>query len=34
MSWRRELSKLGAMFRRRKLAEDLHAEMRSHLEME
>jgi predicted permease len=34
MSWRRELSKLGALFRRPKLADDFEAEIRSHLEME
>ncbi|HTV56413.1 MAG TPA: ABC transporter permease, partial [Terriglobia bacterium] len=34
MSWRRELSRLRALFRRPKLADDLKAEIRSHLEME
>jgi predicted permease len=34
MSWRRELSKLGALFRRPKLADDLKAEIRSHIEIE
>jgi hypothetical protein len=34
MSWRRELSRLGAPFHRPKLADDLKAEIRSHLEME
>ncbi len=34
MNWRRGLSKLGALLRRPKLADDLKAEIRSHLEME
>jgi predicted permease len=34
MSWRRTLSRLVALFRRPKLADDLQAEIRSHLEME
>jgi putative ABC transport system permease protein len=34
MSWRREFSKLGALFHRPELADDLKAEIRSHLEME
>ena len=34
MSWRRELAKLGALFRRRKPVDDLAEEIRSHLEME
>ena len=34
MSWRRELSKLGALFRRRKPVDDLAEEIRAHLEME
>jgi predicted permease len=34
MSWRRELSKLRALFRRPKLADDLKAEIRSHVAME
>jgi predicted permease len=34
MSWRRELSRLRALFRRPKLTDDLEAEIRSHLEME
>ncbi len=34
MSWRRELSRLRALFRRPKLADDLKAEIRSHLAME
>ena len=34
MSLRRELSKLGTLFRRRKPADDLEEEIRSHLEME
>jgi predicted permease len=34
MSWRRHLAKLGALFRRLKLAEDLEAEIRAHIEME
>jgi predicted permease len=34
MSLRRELAKLGALFRRSKPADDLAAEIRSHLEME
>ena len=34
MSLRRELSKLGALFRRRKPVDDLEEEIRSHLEME
>jgi putative ABC transport system permease protein len=34
MSLRREFSKLGALFRRRKPADDLAEEIRSHLEME
>ena len=34
MSWHRELAKLGALFRRRKPADDLAEEIRSHLEME
>lgn len=34
MSWRRELSRLRALLRRPKLADDLNAEIRSHLEME
>ncbi len=34
MSWRRELTKFGALFRRRKPVDDLAEEIRSHLEME
>ena len=34
MSWRRELTKFGALFRRRKPVDDLEEEIRSHLEME
>jgi len=34
MGWRRELAKLGALFRRRKPADDLAEEIRAHLEME
>ena len=34
MSWRRELAKLGALFRRRKPVDDLAEEIRAHLEME
>jgi len=34
MSWRRDLSKLGAMFRRLKPVDDLDEEIRSHLAME
>ena len=34
MSLRRELAKLGALFRRRKPVDDLAEEIRSHLEME
>ena len=34
MSWRREVSKLGALFRRRKPADDLAEEIRAHLQME
>jgi putative ABC transport system permease protein len=34
MSWRREFSKLGALFRRRKPADDLAEEIRLHLQME
>jgi len=34
MSWRRELAKLGALFRRPKPADDLAEEIQSHLEME
>jgi putative ABC transport system permease protein len=34
MSWRRQLAKFGALFRRRKPADDLAEEIRSHLEME
>jgi predicted permease len=34
MSWRRVLSRLRALFRRPKLADDLKAEIRSHLDME
>lgn len=34
MSWRRELSRLRALFHRPKLADDLKAEIRSHLEIE
>ncbi len=34
MSWRRELSRLRALFRRPKPLDDLEAEIRSHLEME
>ena len=34
MSWRREIAKLGALFRRRKPVDDLEEEIRSHLEME
>ncbi|MGH9541224.1 MAG: ADOP family duplicated permease [Terriglobales bacterium] len=34
MSWRRELSRLRALLHRSKLADDLKAEIRSHLEME
>ena len=34
MTWRRELAKLGALFRRRKPADDLAEEIRAHLEME
>jgi hypothetical protein len=34
MSWRRELAKLGALFRRPRPVDDLEEEIRSHLEME
>jgi predicted permease len=34
MSWRRELAKLGALFRRRKPVDDLAEEIRAHLAME
>ena len=34
MSWRREIAKLGALFRRRKPGDDLAEEIRSHLAME
>jgi putative ABC transport system permease protein len=34
MRWRRELAKLGALFRRRKPADDLAEEIRAHLRME
>ena len=34
MSWRRGLSKFGALFRRRKPVDDIAEEIRSHLEME
>jgi hypothetical protein len=34
MSWRRELSRLRALFRRPKLTDDLEAEIRCHIEME
>jgi hypothetical protein len=34
MSWRRQLAKLGALFRRSKPVDDLEEEIRSHLEME
>jgi predicted permease len=34
MSWRRQLAKFGALFRRRKPVEDLAEEIRAHLEME
>ena len=34
MNWRREVAKLGALFRRRKPVDDLAEEIRSHLEME
>ena len=34
MSWRRELAKLGALFRRPKPVADLEEEIRSHLAME
>jgi len=34
MSWRRQASKVGALFRRRALADDLQEEMRTHLQME
>jgi hypothetical protein len=34
MSWRRQLAKLGALFRRPKPVDDLEEEIRSHLEME
>ncbi len=34
MSWRRELAKLGALFRRRKPVDDLSEEIRAHLEMQ
>jgi len=34
MSWRRELAKLGALFRRRTPVDDLEEEIRSHLAME
>ena len=34
MSWRRQLTKLGAVFRRPKPVDDLKEEIRSHLEME
>jgi predicted permease len=34
MSWRRELSRLGALYRRSKLADDLEEEIRCHLQME
>jgi len=34
MSWRRQLTKLGALFRWRKPADDLAEEIRAHLQME
>ena len=34
MSWRREVTKLGALFRRSKPVDDLEEEIRSHLQME
>src|SRR5271157_2050372 len=34
MSWRRELAKFGALFRRRKPVDDLEEEIRAHLAME
>ncbi|HLW79547.1 MAG TPA: permease prefix domain 1-containing protein, partial [Terriglobia bacterium] len=34
MSWRREVAKLGALFRPRKPADDLDEEIRAHLKME
>jgi putative ABC transport system permease protein len=34
MSWRQQISKIGALFRRRKPVDDLAEEIRSHLEME
>src|SRR5208337_1142353 len=34
MSWRRQLAKFGALFRRRKPVDDLAEEIRSHLAME
>jgi predicted permease len=34
MSWRRHFSKIGALFSRRKLADEIDEEVRSHLEME
>jgi hypothetical protein len=34
MSWRRQLAKFSALFRRRKPVDDLEEEIRSHLEME
>ena len=34
MSWRRQIAKIGALFRRRKPVDDLEEEIRSHLEME
>jgi len=34
MSWRRGVSKLGALFHRDRIANDLHDEMRAHLDME
>jgi MacB-like periplasmic core domain len=34
MSWRRQLAKFGALFRRRKPVDDLEEEVRSHLRME
>ena len=34
MSWRRQVAKFGALFHRRKPADDLAEEIRSHLEME
>jgi hypothetical protein len=34
MSWRREVTKLSALFRRSRPIDDLEEEIRSHLEME